>query len=42
VKWLNRFIYAWGLAWLILCALVVWDVVGDGDKRLWREAEYGL
>lgn len=41
MKHLNRFIYAWGWLWLILCALVVWDILTDHDKEMWREARYG-
>jgi len=39
VKYLNRFIYAWGWLWLILCALVAYDVI-DGMIRRWREGRY--
>jgi len=40
-KWPKRTLMAWGWLWLILCALVIWDVLTNGDKRLWREGGYG-
>jgi len=41
MKWLKRALMAWGLIWLIVWALIVYDVI-DGMIRRWRERRYGI
>jgi hypothetical protein len=41
VKHINRFIYAWGWLWLLVCAAIIWDILTDHDKELWRRLRYG-